>query len=417
MPIVPSRARHIQELLARLNSEKAAERESAVAQLTLLGARAVEPLLGALVASNPLFQLGGLEVLDRLRDPRALPEVLALALAPEPAVALRAVSVAAAYPEPRTAQTLAKALLAGPPERRRAAARSLSRIHGAGVVEAVEPLLDVLFDEDEDETLRLAILEDLASLDPPLDSRTLPLVLKRLTASHDTALGARAQALLRRSSRNGRAGGDTLPDLLDRLGDPTLGAAEAETLAPVVARLGATDVETLHKALERSRSPLAVRVLADALGAAGTTASIPVLQRTLERLGYEGGEPLPEEEAMARAQTKAHVHAALAALDSRIALFDLRRLLAAPPPRALPLLLRAAGAIGDGSLVPALARLSSEHPEHFEACAHTFAAIVRRQRLRRTSAALRLVRTQDRPVLDAFWEKARGTKGKIRARP
>jgi hypothetical protein len=416
VPIVPSRARHIQELLARLNSEKAAERDSAVAQLTLLGERTVEPLLGKLATSSPLFQLGALEVLDRLRDPRALPEVLALALAPEPVVALRAVSVAEAYPEPRTAQILAKALLAGPPERRRAAARSLSRIHGAGVVEAVEPLLDVLFDEDEDETLRLGILEDLASLDPPLDSRTLPLVLKRLTTSHDTALGARAQTLLRRSSRAGRAG-DTLPDLLDRLGDPALGAAEAETLAPVVARLGAADVETLHKALERSRSPLAVRVLADALGGARTTASIPVLQRTLERLGYEGGEPLPEEEGMARAQTKAHVHAALAALDSRIALFDLRRLLAAPPPRALPLLLRAAGAIGDGSMVPALARLSNEHPEHFEACAHTFAAIARRQRLRRTSAALRLVRTQDRPVLDAFWEKARGTKGKIRARP
>jgi hypothetical protein len=282
-------------------------------------------------------------------------------------------------------------------------------------VEAVEPLLDVLFDEDEDETLRLAILEDLASLDPPLDSRALALVLKRLTTSHDAALGARAQALLRRASRGGRAG-DTLPDLLDRLGDPTLGAAEAETLAPVVARLGAADVETLHKALERSRSPLAVGVLADALGRARTTASIPVLQRALERLGHEGGEPLAEGEAMARAQAKARVHAALAALDSRIALFDLRHQLAASSPRALPLLLRAAAAIGDGSLVPALARLSSEHPEHFEACAGTFAAIARRERLRRTSAALRVVRAQDRPVLEGFWEKARGTKRTIRTR-
>lgn len=416
MTIVPSRARHIQELLARLDSGRAAERDSAVAQLTLLGERAVEPLLRALVTSSPLFQLGALEVLDRLRDPRALPEVLALALAAEPAVALRAVSVAEAYPGPRTAKTLAKALLAGPPERRRAAARSLSRIHGAGVVEAVEPLLDVLFDEDEDEGLRLAILDDLAALHPPLDSRTLPLVLKRLTASHDTALGARARALLRRSVRGGRAG-DTLPDLLDRLGDPALGAAEAETLAPVVARLGATDVETLHTALERSRAPLAIRVLADALGAGGTTASIPVLQRTLERLGYEGGQPLPDEERAARAQTKAHVHAALAALDSRIALFDLRQLLLAPPPRALPLLLRAAAAIGDGSLVPPLARLSTEQPQHFEACANAFAAIVRRERLRRTSAALRVVRSQDRSVLAAFWEKARGTKGTIRGRP
>jgi hypothetical protein len=330
-------------------------------------------------------------------------------------VAVRALRVAAAYPEARTVNVLAKALLAGPPERRRAAARSLGRIHGAGVVEAVEPLLDVLFDEDEDEALRLEILDDLARLDPPLDSRTLPPVLKRLAASHDAALGARARELLRRSRCSGR-GGDTLPDLLDGLGDPTLGAAQAEALAPVVARLGATDVEALHRALDRSRAPLAIRVLADALGSAGSSASIPVLRRTLDRLGYEGGEPLPEEEAMARAQTKAHVHAALAALDSRIALFDLRQMLVTPAPRALPLLLRAAAAIGDGSLVPPLARLSNERPDTLEACAHAFAAIVRRERLRRTSAPLRTVRAQDRPVLEVLWEKARGTKGTSRVR-
>lgn len=410
MPIVPSRARHIQELLRQLDGERAAERDSAVARLTLLGERAVEPLLEALASSSPRFRLGALEVLDRLRDPRALPEVLALALAPDPSVALRALSVAEAYPRPRTAKVLAKALLAGPPECRRAAARSLGRIHAAGVAEAMEPLLDVLFDEGEDEPLRLAILEDLAGLDPPLDRRTLPLVLKRLAASPDTALGARAVTLLRRS-RRGERPGDTLPDLLDGLDDPALEAAEAKALAPVLAQLAATDVEALHAALERSRAPLAIRVLADALGGAGVTASIPVLRRTLERLGYEGGEPLPDLEAMARQQTKAHVHAALGALGSRIALFDLRQMLAAPAPRALPLLLRAAAAVGDGSLVPPLARLSNDRPQTLEDCALAFTAIARRERLRRTSAALRAVRPQDRPVLEVFWQKARGAKG------
>jgi hypothetical protein len=64
-----------------------------------------------------------------------------------------------------------------------------------------------------------------------------------------------------------------------------------------------------------------------------------------------------------------------------------------------------------------LARLASEQPEHFEACAAAFAAIVRRARLRKTSAALRVVRAQDGPVLAAFWEKARGTKRATRRRP
>ena len=48
MPIVPSRSRQIQELVAALAAASAAERESAEARLRLLGARAVLPLVAAL---------------------------------------------------------------------------------------------------------------------------------------------------------------------------------------------------------------------------------------------------------------------------------------------------------------------------------------------------------------------------------
>jgi HEAT repeat protein len=413
MAIVPSRKPRIQELLARLGSERAAERDSAVAQLTLLGSRAVEPLLLALAGSPPPFRRAALEVLDRLRDPRALSEVLALVEDRDPETALHAVGVAEAYPESRTARTLAKALLAGPPERRRAAARSLARIHGAGVVEAIDPLLDVLLDEDEDEDegLRLAVLDDLLALDPPLSARTLPPVLKRLAGSHDAALAARAEAQMR---RRGRRGGDSLRDALERIGDPALAPEEAEGLATALARLGGADVEALHKALDRARRPLDVRVLAEALAHVGTTASIPVLQRALERLGFEGAGALPEDEAAPRALAKAHVHVALAARDSRIALFDLRQMLGARPLRALPLLLRAAGLIGEGSLVPALVRIAAERPDRFDDCGRAFAAIVRRERLRRTSLAIRAVRAQDRATLEALWIRSRRTPSGLR---
>ncbi len=275
-------------------------------------------------------------------------------------------------------------------------------------MEALEPLLETLLDEDEDEALRLDILGGLARLESSLATRTLPPVLKRLRGSREPALAARAEALLRRG-RKGEQPGDTLAHLLDRVADLALRPGEAEPLVKALARLAADDLDALHGALERAREPLPVRVLADALGRVGRTASIPPLQRALERLGYEGGGARSEEEAAARAQAKAHVHAALAALDSRIALFDLRQMLRAPPPRAAALLLRAAATIGDGSLAPALARLATERPDQREACAVAFAAIARRERLRRTSSVLRTVRPQDRPTLESFWAKARAT--------
>lgn len=419
MPIVPSRSRRIQELLGRLASEKGADRDSAVAQLTLLGPRVLEPLLAALPPSGLPFRRAALEVLDRLRDKRALPEVLALADDRDPEVALKALALAGAYPDPRTARHLAKVLASGPAERRRAAARSLALVHSGGILAAIEPLLDVLLDEDEDDELRLGILDDLAGLDPPLDPRTLPPLLKRLRDSHDPAVAARAGALLRQSRTGEAAGRDSLHDLLERVSEPGLGPKEADRLASALASRSLGHTEALHRALERARTPLAVRALAEALGQVGTNASIPVLQRALERLGFEGGQLLAEE-AEPRAHAKANVHHALARLDSRIALFDLRQMLDARPAHAARKLLAAAARVGDGTLVPALARLAAEEPRHFEAAEEAFVAIVRREGLRRSSRALRGVRPVDRPVLVTFWAKAEGagvvTQKKLRKR-
>ncbi len=50
MPIVPSRSGRIHELVARLSSARATERDRAVARLTLLGAQAISPVLASLTA-------------------------------------------------------------------------------------------------------------------------------------------------------------------------------------------------------------------------------------------------------------------------------------------------------------------------------------------------------------------------------
>jgi hypothetical protein len=73
----------------------------------------------------------------------------------------------------------------------------------------------------------------------------------------------------------------------------------------------------------------------------------------------------------------------------------------------MPALLRAAGRVGDGSLVHGLARAVAEETASLDACAEALAAIVTREKLRKTSAACRSVRPDDRSAFLLLWEAAR----------
>jgi HEAT repeat protein len=388
MPIVPSRARRIQELIRDLRSTQRARRESAVAQLTLLGPRAVDALLRALPTAGSAARLAALEVLDRLRDPRALPEIVALAQSPDVALSQRALDVLGAFTVPRATAQLAKSLGSSLPVLRRAAAVGLVRHQAAGVVEATEPLLDVLMDEAEDDELRLFVLDSLAALDPPLDSRTLRPLLERLRASADATVANRAASLLSREGE--RPSGVTVPALHERL----------QTAGP-------EDVEDLERELDRTSDPARVSPLADALGRLGGPSSLPGLARALERLSASDDD---ERVTAARATAKGRIHVALAALDSRLALFDLREMLRARPVRALPSLLDAAAKVGDASVALALAALAAEGASLLDLCAPPFAAIVRRHRLRASHASFKSARPEHREALRQLFERAEATK-------
>jgi hypothetical protein len=73
----------------------------------------------------------------------------------------------------------------------------------------------------------------------------------------------------------------------------------------------------------------------------------------------------------------------------------------------MPALLRAACRVGDASVVPALARAVAEDTALLDGCARALAAIVARERLRRTSAAFKAVRPEHRAAVDLLWERAR----------
>lgn len=98
MPIKASSARQIETLLADLGSDRAATREAAVAQLTLLGARAVDRLLLLLDSdASANARAAALRTLEAIADPRALDGVLDAIDAAEATVACAAASAARVF--------------------------------------------------------------------------------------------------------------------------------------------------------------------------------------------------------------------------------------------------------------------------------------------------------------------------------
>jgi len=398
MPIVPSRSGSIHELVARLSSSRPTERDRAVARLTLLGARAISPLTASLAGASVPARLAAVEVLQEIPDPRALPVLESLASDPDPAVAARAAEALGERGEARSVPALAPGLARPRASVRRATLAALASLQRRGVVEALAPLLDALLDEASDPRLRLEILDVLAGLEPPLGRSTRQKLARRLGGATAPGLAERAAALAAGGPAPGRA---RTSDPLERLRAPRVTRGDA---ARAIADLQATrvSVSRAREALEAARAPEAVAALAHLLGERGDTASITILSRALERLapgGRAGTAPALE--------ARVAVHAALADLDSRIALHDLRDLVALHPRRVMAAVLEVVARCGDGSFVPALARAATDDPSLEEPCARAFAAIARRHRLRRTSPALRQVRREHRAVLDRFLAGAR----------
>src|SRR5262245_39229276 len=119
MPIVASRARDIQRLIDQLGNSRSSRRDSAVAQLTLLGERAVERLLACLPEATPTTRLGILRVLGPVRDSRARAPVLKLIGDEDESVACLAAETAVADPDPRAVGPLSRALASPRPALRR----------------------------------------------------------------------------------------------------------------------------------------------------------------------------------------------------------------------------------------------------------------------------------------------------------
>lgn len=368
MPIVPSRSSEIQRLAQSLGQGRAADRESAIARLTLLGERALPTVLEVLRRGTNAARVDALAVVEQHDSPGARGAVHASASDPELPVARRAVEACAHYPDARTVEVLRTRTRSGPQALRLAAVESLLALLESGLVETIDPLLEIVLAEGEDEAVRRAALPALSSLSP----RERAPLLARLRDRPRDAVGHR---------------------LLQGIG----GGPAGERRVAVGAKPPAG----------RNPSPES-RETIDRLVKEGGPAAIATLHGLLARL------PRADEKAAQGRDTAAfrgEIHRALATLGSRIALYDLRESLAVRPSPAPSPLLAAAATVGDKSLVPALAALATDAPALQAACVAALTAIVGRERLRRTSASVRAVRPSDHAILDRLWPRRKEETG------
>jgi len=324
MPIKPPAGAEIRDLIAALGAEDTVSRESAVARLTVIGARASEPLLRAYRSADARLKAGILRAFEAMADPRAL------------APARDALNGDAGELHGAAAGVL-RALLSS--SRRDAASGSLDALVAAAV-DAARPA-----------AVRIAALDALR--DAPRD--VVEPVKRKLALDPDPEIRARVSASAQRGA-----------------------AAEA--------------VDVWADALD-GRLPSSADALRRAVTERRSTARLTDLQRLVDRIRtHERKEVDPARREQWRV-VRGAIHQALAARNSRLALYDLRDSLLEP--ERLPIaFLAAIEEIGDSSCVEMLAAAydaSSRSGDTWwrEHLASAFRAIVQREGLTRRHAAIK----------------------------
>jgi hypothetical protein len=441
MPILPSRSREIDALIRRLRGPSVVDRDAAIARLRLLGAAATPALTRALSGNDVASITGALTVAEAGGDPRLARPVLALLGHDDPQVAAQAAEACAAFSGSATSAALGHAARSTSALVSRSAVASLLRLWHEGATEALDALLGILFDQGLTTQIRLLALTVVDGL-PSAESKA---IRQRLAAMGEAALMASASAPSPKARQRvgtehpARNGGGVFPalsrlrkydtdeparaprrarpaksaELRDSASPAGLAAVEhlsrastpqeASRLAALLINLGAAGTEIAVAVLPDTEAPLAVGILASAIERHPAPEAVPALDRALRRLTrlpHAHRDPVV-------AEARARVHLALAATGSPMGLYDLRDLLATRPTLGAGSLLRAAGSIGDASLLPRLAALAHDDPAHEASCREAVLQIVRRGRVRRSAKILQGLRPEHAATLDRLWPARR----------
>lgn len=332
MVIKRSSAQDVARLVTELADADATRRESAAARLAIIGPRATDRLLASLHASDASdHRATVLNVLERIGDPRVLPDLERFADGEDAGAAAAAVS----------------------------ALRPLLVVDDRAVAtRALECATRVLLDRRRPRVVRLAALDALGEL--PADiveplraqaGRDETLDLPDAAASVRRALPEHGAVATRQDDRD--PGTDVRGSTIDE------GAAAIAAWAPQ----------------------------------GGSTAPLPTLHHLVVETRRKEAEAFDDATREAWRAARGALHQALAVRDSRVALYDLRETLESTRARLPVTMISAIETIGDKSTLDAVADAIARTTDEWtrEHLTRVFHAIVRREKLSKRSAVLKRI--------------------------
>lgn len=385
MSIFDSKAREVEALIGQLISPSPQELEVALARLAIIGSRAVEHLISALKSSHFTIRINAIEALARIRDPRSITSLLHSLKDPHPEVKAKAVEALTCFPSPKTAIGLIAAFQREKErEFRKGLVNELLHLCEQGLIEALDGLLQIVTDSSEDSQLRLQAMEALTSIDPKQRRQ----LLQRLSFDSETQIANRAKELQRERPEKkrklplskaeilvarlnsedyltwssalrevAREGTSLVEPVIESMLRPSATIAYCRRVGMALRRMGKGVAEKIYPYLNKAGHYPALEVLIEVINQYHDPHSAVHLKRVLNRLNEElvmTGEPETQSWILL---IKGKIHTALADINSRIALGDLRGMLLHAATLGWVELLKAAQLIGNRDFLLPLLQL------------------------------------------------------------
>jgi HEAT repeat protein len=422
------RATEVPELVRRLGSRRPKQVDRARARLSIIGSHSVHALVEALEGGNNRVRIHAMPLLALIQDPRGREPLMAMLLDHDARMREVATRCLARFPSSDAVSGLERLLKREKVrEVRVAAVHGLLELYEAGQDTAIRRLLELLLDPKEDVKVRSAGLALLPVLKPAArrgllrrlrqddvediarraaeitdedetpaarDRSTIEAIVKDLAA---TDYAVWNDAIHRLAGAGPAASEMIVAEMRRRASDP-----EYCTRAGMALKgLGSRRIRGLVEALDTVDEPLPLQVLVEVAGSIGEKPLIYRLKSVIERVAPADGAGSTRFDSMQRVRAKAHYE--LARIGSRVAIQDLQSILA-DAERRLPIeALAAVELIGKKDELPLLLRAYLREDTFMRRrIAGVVCTILKRERIRRNSIALRALAAELRRVLEGI---------------